>query len=447
MSKTIVPIIPDVSRRVTTLSSRFPFIRREFVELMAERGEKMPGFWESRYSPYDKDGKLKPQSIADYYNWYETDGVVYAAINSLAEMAVGQGCYTTVDSDQSAKKLVDEFNQVQNVDILFPNICRNMLIAGFLPVESKLNKFPSKSTLRIIHPLTVVGGELDVDKETGDLLGVTQDKTGTGTSKYPMIPEKDIALFVHNQLGNDYRGNSMIRPVIALLAYRKAAVVAMNTILEKYASPKGIWKSTKDITVLRRVVEGAEAGEDLFLGKLSEGEIKDIVQYIQLDPRVRFWEYIEYIDRLIYEGLMAPSLGYWRQATQASAEVLKEIVDRQVHAIQRGVKRVVEDRWYAPLCKLNNTTEVPKLEFGMPRTGIEDLDLSQFLTTGLEVGYISQGQYLKVLQNAGIRIEPDTGEPSGAATVPGADDEENPKEEPTEGPVPKKEPDKPEDEE
>jgi hypothetical protein len=344
--------------------------------------------------------------------------VVYAAVSSLAEMAGGQGCYTTVDKDQKAKELVDEFNQTQNIDVLLPNIIRNMLIAGFLPVETRLNKLPSKCTLQIIHPLTLEGEGFIVDKASGEWTGI-QQKNDAFKEKWPPIPKENIALFVHNQLGNDVRGNSIVKPIAALLAYKANAIENMNRILNKFASPKGIWKSTKDITLLRRVVEEAEAGEDLFLGKLSENEIKDIVQYLNVDPRVRFWEYIEYIDRLIYEGLMAPSLGYWRQATQASATVLAEVVDRQCHAIQRNVKRVIEESWYAPLCKLNGFDEVPKFEFGLPKTGIEKLNYDTFITKGLELGYISQEQFIKILGSMGLRIEPDANAPSGAATVPG----------------------------
>lgn len=98
-----------------------------------------------------------PTDIASLYSWYETDGVVFASVNGLSEAAVGQGYHTTITEEEpeKAKELVDEFGKELNLDTFLSNVCKNMLIAGFCPVETRVNKFPSKSSLKIIHPTTV----------------------------------------------------------------------------------------------------------------------------------------------------------------------------------------------------------------------------------------------------------------------------------------------------
>ena len=78
-------------------------------------------------------------------------GVVFASVNGLSEAAVGQGYHTVIDEEEpeKAKELVDEFGKEMNLDSFLPNVCKNMLIAGFCPVETKINKFPAKSALKI----------------------------------------------------------------------------------------------------------------------------------------------------------------------------------------------------------------------------------------------------------------------------------------------------------
>jgi hypothetical protein len=205
------------------------------------------------------------------------------------------------------RQLCDEFNKEMDLDNLLPNITRNMLIAGYCPVETEMNKIPSKCAIKIIHPTTIGGNGMGfgkesgliIDNNTGEFVALTQ-KNGT------RINADQIALFVNCQLGNYIRGVSHIQPVYTLLNYKQSALENMDKILARYASPKGIWKSTKDISALRRQVVESEAGEDLFLGKLSPEELDKIVEFLEVNPQARFWEYVQYIDQCIYEGLRGP---------------------------------------------------------------------------------------------------------------------------------------------
>lgn len=397
-------------------SRKFPFVFREQLRSVVADSGKLS--WGSQPT-------FKPQDLDSYYSYFEENGTIQRSIIDLSETAGGQGFYTTVDKDVKAKELCDEFCQKMNLDVLVPNIMRNMLIAGFLPVETAMNKFPSKCALKLVHPKSVE--KIILDEKTAKLDFIEQKASKLG-SKNIRLEEKDLAWFNYNQVGNDPRGNSLVKGIIKILGYQENAVANMDKILARYASPLGIWKSKRAIDAIKKVVESVEAGEDIFLGMLTDEEIKDLVQHIQIDPRARFWEFYEYLDRKVYESLGAPSLGYWRNATQASAQTLDDIVQRNIHALQRNVKRVVEAKLFGPLCELNGCSEVPKLEWGFEKTGVEDLNLSDFLVKGLEVGYISMGQYMKLLQSMGLRVEEEKpeGEVSGAAKP------EVPEEQPTE---------------
>jgi len=386
------------------LSRKFPFVFREqFKSVIAEAGKLL---WGS--AP-----EFKPKNINTYYSYFEDDGTVQRSVIDLAEVSGGQGFFTTVDEDEKAKELCDEFCQKNNLDEFIPNIMRNMLIAGFLPVETKMNKLPSKCALKIVHPKTV--RTIVLDPKTAKLDHVIQEANKMGARNIT-LKEADLAWFVYNKVGNDPRGTSLVRGIIDLLGYQDNAKKNMDRILAKYASPLRVWKRKGDVAAFRKAIEEVEAGEDIFLGNLTDEELKEILQVVSVDPRAKFWEYNKYLDLKIYESLGAPSLGYWRNATQASANVLDDIVQRNVHALQRNVKRIVEAKWFGPLCQLNKCKEVPKLEWGYEKTGVEDLNISDFITKGLEVGYITITQFMKLLNQMGLRIEPDEGE----GEVPGA---------------------------
>ena len=355
-----------------------------------------------------------PRNIGDYYRWYRADGVVFASVNALAESASGQGFFTRPEDESEdavkAKELCDELGYVYNFDSLLPNICKNMLIAGFCPVETQITKYPSKSMLKIVSPLTVVPDSVKLNSD-GSIQSITQKTRDSVGNEKPVIIDGDqLSWFVNNQLGNDICGISIIQPVVDLLSTKQTTISNMDAIIDHYISPSIIWKSTRKIGSIKEAVQNKQAGQDLYLGELTPDEMKDIAQVVEVDPRVKFWEYISYIDRLIYIGLYAPNLYYWRDATEASGTVLRDMVDRNIYAIQRNMKRGVEAGFYSRLTKANNIpVELsPRLDWGVEKVGVEDLNMETIVTTGLTLGYVTPSQYLYLLKSKGLDLQADT---------------------------------------
>ena len=352
---------------------------------------------------------FKPRKISTYYDYYLDYDLISMPIDDITEGAVGQGHYTTVENlrpirgGSRSKDLVDEFNKQFNLDSLLPNITRNMLIAGFCPVESQIKRGPvDKNALKIIHPKTV--SEIKVTNDT-EIDYIIQK---VGDAKPVKIAGKDLAWFVYRQIANDVMGVSFIRPLYDLLNTLIKATKNVDAILDRYIAPLGIWKSRRSIDAIRQAALNRNQGEDIFLGKLQESEMKDgVVEFISIDPRVPYWEYIEYLDRRVYSASRANNLWYTRNATQASADVMQDIVNRLVNSVQRNVKRSVEKYWYTRLIEVNGLTEVPKLNFGVEKTGVEDIRIEDFLTKGLEIGYVSNAQFNDFLRQLGLKLNPE----------------------------------------
>lgn len=386
---------------------------------------------------------VTPQNITSFFVWYETDGSLRSMLNSLAESSVGLGFFTQMPSSFEIaedefgepitpvqKELVDEFNRVQNMDHLLPNITRLMLTAGFVFVDTRINKFPIKSKLKIIHPDTVKKINQFSD---GSLKSIVQEvKNEQGMTKQITIPAKFLTHFIHNQQANDLRGLSIVKSVEILLSAKLSAITNMDGIIRRYLAPKLIWMASQDVTPIKEAVEDVQADEDIFIGNIEFGK-DDLGEFkvmpVAVDGRARFWEFIQYIDMLIWEGINGPSQQYWRNATQASATVLQEVVDRNIGAIQRNIKRGIERGFYDRLLVANDfnvieENQTPRITWGVEKTGVEDINLADFLSVGVNIGYIGMEKYWELLNVLGVPVKA----PAASRQVP----EEEPVEEPEE---------------
>ena len=374
----------------------------------------------------------KVDGLNSYFTWYDTDGVVFASINSLAESAVGQGYFTKVDedADENPKLLVDELGEKLDLDTHNGNICRLMLIAGFVPVETKLNKFSDKSIIKIIHPLTVESFAQDSEN---NILWVKQRDPNGVPDKGKKIDGKNITWFAHNVLGNDLRGTSVIKPVEQYLSTKQTALENMDGIIDRKLFPVIIFKSVRDIGGMRAAVTATEAGEDLYFGNLTPEEMAPgaLFEALNISGETKYWEYVEYIDILIYRGLYAPDLYYWKDATLASARELTAMTDRHVQSIQRDMKRAIEYGFFRRFLDLNSIVdETPRVMWGVETTGVEELQMENVISTMLQIGMMGPKQATRLLKLMGLNI----GE-LGYNLMPEDEDEEEPEEDEDEEPV------------
>ena len=226
------------------------------------------------------------------------------------------------------------------------------------------------------------------------------------TGKVPRISAKHLTLYVHNQRGNDLRGTSIIKPVQSLLSTKQTAIENIDGIIDRKLYPIGVWKTTRSTGSIKAVIENMVSGEDVIFGNLTPEEIKpgNLVEFINIEGDTKYWEYIDYIDRLIYRGLYAPDLWYWKDATLASAKELSQMTDRHVQAIQRNMKRAIEVGYYTRLMDKNKLITVPRVVWGVERTGAEDLQMENIITKLIEVGMIGPEQASRLLLMMGMDI-------------------------------------------
>jgi hypothetical protein len=349
----------------------------------------------------------KPESIEDCFAAYKFSDLIRAPIDDLVESACGLGHYNTVEKvtkvfeKSKPRDLADSFGEKFNLDGFLPNVLRLAIIAGYCPVETRIVQDIEKCALKIVHPLTVK--DIKTDPATGDVLSIKQ----VVDNKEATINGANLAWFTYGKMGNDPRGVSLVRGILPLLNSLNKANDNVSLILERYIAPIGIWKTRQAAEVLKAAVLNRGAGEDIFLGRQTSEEMTaKNVEFISIDPRVPFWEYIQDMKSQIFAYMRASNLWYERDATLASDTALEQIIGRHVSSIQRELKRAVERYWYKPLILANfdSETEVPRINFGKEPTGVGDIEPAVIITKGLDLGFIRQKRFDAIMQQIGVKL-------------------------------------------
>lgn len=345
--------------------------------------------WPGRRVPH-------PENLSKFEDVYRKSAVVNAAINNLVDMIVGVGYYTEAD-DERAKNLVDDYAELVNLDGVLRVVCRNMLVFGFAPVERWWNE---TLQLKPLPPQTVYV----VMDEKGNIEKY-QQKTWSG--RWINFDLDEIVWFAHNAYpGNPY-GIGLIEPIHTLVNYKNRILEDICKIVHRYASPLNIWITRADVSNLKEAVENREPDEDIFIGHAGREDVE--IKTLEMDPRGRYVDYLEVINQEIYECLQAPLLTYLKNATEASARVQLEVIDRHVNGVQRYIKRVVEKEVFRPIVERAGLSEVPRIRWGRPSTGIENLavrDIAQLV----QAYVLTADQAVDLLRKMGLPIEERRGE-------------------------------------
>jgi len=307
-------------------------------------------------------GEPHKRDLSKFEAFYREDPVVRAAVDFLTEMIAGVGYYTTCD-DERAKEIVDGFAEKVNLDGILINAVRSMLIYGDAYIEKV---FDGK---RIENLVLIPSKTMKVQRdEHGRVTGYIQSVSGRKVK----FSAEEITHLSYCRLPGEAYGVSLLEPCLSMLEQKKSCITDMGKILDRYAAPKIIWAVSNENVAerLKEVLDNLEPDEDPIIP--AEGIAWKV---LTIDPRARFEFFYDYLDRQIFEGLKAPLLSWLRNATEASAKVMLEAIERHVAGVQRYVKRKVEAEIFRPLIEAEGLSEVPRLNWGMPRTKLDDLTL------------------------------------------------------------------------
>jgi hypothetical protein len=376
------------------------------------------------YSMFNGGIVKQPRELSTYRKYYEDDSTVGTSIDALSNMTCGNGIYPTVKEpdlkvgDWTQQEALDEINDLNErirLDEALLNVNKCMRIYGYSPVERVTRRGPPGGILEL---MVLEPESCEYKRLKNTVTGFTQ-KIQSG-NPIPFAPD-ELIWFTNKQVGNAkgaLYGQSDVKRVLRLLEIRDATIENINGILKNQARPPVIWKTKNagDTATLKVLLkEAMDAGEDLVIHP------KDSVEneVVKIDTRIPYWEYVAYIDGLIFQGLHSPMLDYLRNATQASADTMLKVIQLDVEGSQRYLKRMVEHEiWEWHLRKKEYEGEIPSCNFGAPKTGLEDLKIDTFLTKGLDLSFIDRTQFNAILKAKGLTLPEPEKQPETSAMQP-----------------------------
>jgi len=323
--------------------------------------------WQSQF------GESPPVSFETLMNVYLRDPAARAAVDFLADQAVGAGFYTTAEISE-AKEIIDNFNEAVNLDGLLLQTAREVVAFGNCFWE-KIE--PTQLVKLQILPITSIE-KIQRDK-FGTLLGYKQ------TPRYGnnFLEPNRIIHFHWNPTNGEAFGTGILRSLAEALTFNnsnetrpayilmKASIEkSMTDIIKKYAGPTEIWK------FIGLPDDKASQYAALLKSMPREGarfvvNVPAEVEVVTVDPRSRFDTYIEHIWNQFILGLQTPlpKLFTTPGFTEASAKAAIEIAERKVTALQRFLKRTIEHQVFTPLilqAGMNPTKANCRLNWGTP---------------------------------------------------------------------------------
>jgi len=303
-------------------------------------------------------GETPAVAFEDLIALYLKDYAARAAVDFLADQAVGAGFYTTVNADyaqaEKAKAVVDEFNEQVNLD--------GLLQVGVREVVATGNSFWEKVTPDRLESLKILP-LTSIEKVLRDPYGQVRGFKQTANYGGKTLAPESIIHFCWNPVNGEPFGTGVLRSLVerltvngetreSLISVKARLEKVMPEIFEKYAGPDELWifegVSDEKLAEYQRLIKSKpKAGARFVYNKPAD------IKTVQVDPRARFEGYIDHIINQYYLGLQTPlpKLFTTPGFTEASARAALELAERKVMALQRFLARTVEKEIFVPVVR------------------------------------------------------------------------------------------------
>ena len=394
-----------------------PESKVQVVRVPQSTRESNKGSTDTRTSRWS-DKRPHPANMGKYED-LNKDSAVSTAITMKAGMIAGVGFHTempadieaTPDKDHPQITELNTYLELINMDELGELIVRTAHEKGFCPTERL-----DDGSFKVLPPESF----FIWTKPTGEIYKYTQQVGSSKVAtwdKYAPSGSEDGGfddIIVYYRLWSPSRpyGKAMVEDLVSRVESRRQIAEDVPNVIHKQGYPFRVIEAndipTGDIVTKEFALKEPE--EDVFLYPVQEGDVR--IHTETLTPRIDFTDYIKHNDEMIAEGLIAPLPVWIKNATEASATVILDVIDRDVQSQQRYYARMFKKHIYEP--KVGDPT--PRHVWGPSETGLEDITLEGVAALyGAGRGAITFKQAQSLLHELGVPIgdeepEPDTPE-------------------------------------
>jgi len=297
-------------------------------------------------------------SLKTLKNYYLTDSMAKAAIDSIAEQVCGMGFYTVAEKVQgsqgmNAKAAIDEFADTVGLDEWAIEAARELAWAGFCMTKMITPKH--LDGIEFVPPESIAAVYRDPD--TAQPERWQQSLEGTRD-----IDPGDVIYIRNSRDSNEPFGVSLLRPLAAkrTITYTAASGIVLRTeevppaFVIKAQLELDMSKSLHRYGAPRTIYILPEANDEAL--QIEAGKIEQLTgDYVTNEkgfdvkttaPTVSrgFDPFIDFLENRMFEGLQNPllrlitSTGY----TEASAREATRLAEYKIYSYQRLLKRSIE---------------------------------------------------------------------------------------------------------
>ena len=275
-------------------------------------------------------------TLKNFWNYYESEGTVFASINTTAWNAVMVG-YVLVSAEEKAKLLIQNALEVMDIDAILLDSVVYGLVFGDSFIE-KVKSGKSIVRLKTVDPITMV---INTD-EHGEIIDFQQKISG---KLLPPLNIEDIIHFRFFPKPFDPYGISLISPSKDTIDRKITTDESIAKAISRHGTPKyvvtvGNEESIPDenvFTNIKSTLEDIEAiNEFIVPGTISIKTIDESgIQSVK--------EYYDYFQTQLIVGLLCPeeALGQGKGSTEATARVKEIMYERFIKAIQHKITTIV----------------------------------------------------------------------------------------------------------
>jgi hypothetical protein len=291
-------------------------------------------------------------SLKNFWHYYESEGTVFASINTTAWNAVMVG-YVLVSADEKAKLLIQNALEIMDIDA----ILLDSVIYGLVFGDSFIEKVRSGKNivkLKTVDPITM---QINTD-EHGEIVDFQQKIQG---QLLPKLSLEEIIHFRFFPKPDGPYGLSLISPSKDTIDRKITTDESIAKAIGRHGTPKYVVKvGDKENIPDKDVFESIKATlEDI--EAINEFIIPGTIDITTIDESgiQSVKEYYDYFQTQLIVGLLCPeeALGQGKGSTEATARVKEIMYERFIKAIQHKITTIVRLDVINPILLSNGMDE------------------------------------------------------------------------------------------
>jgi hypothetical protein len=327
-----------------------PFIGEKKKTLT--EGKPQTLIWTGKRPPlsFSDRGGRKIKDLKKYWQYYENEQTVWAAINSITYNTVMTG-YSLVSDEEEAKIYIEDLCEYINLEDVLLDSTRYTLIYGDAFIEKRRNKKGAIIDLYAVDPKTIIAHY----NKYGRVEYYQQIINGTLLEK-TIEPKDIIHIKFFNSPDSPY-GISILKPNEDTIIRKVRTDEALFNAIQRHGTSKLVaYVGDKDDGIpSEEVMESIqEKLEDIT--EINDFVVPWLIKIDTIDEKgvQGVNEYYDLFQNQLIVGLMCPeeALGQGKGSTEATARIKAILYERMIKSFQRKLSNIIKKELFNEQLKL-----------------------------------------------------------------------------------------------